>query len=144
MKEPVLVTGAAGFIGMHVAHRLLVEGHDVVGVDDLNAYYDPHLKQARIKNLEAFTKKLEAQGVKLDRPYTKVPQLGVAIDRRLLRALAEWWVVFGLGGFLAQGAVEFRQPFGMTLLLVPPLTTGDDGGLLLVACYRRMDLTEIN
>ena len=56
MKEPVLVTGAAGFIGMHVAHRLLVEGHDVVGVDDLNAYYDPHLKQARIKNLEAFSK----------------------------------------------------------------------------------------
>jgi len=56
LKEPVLVTGAAGFIGMHVAHRLLVEGHDVVGVDDLNAYYDPHLKQARIKNLEAFSK----------------------------------------------------------------------------------------
>ena len=56
MKEPVLVTGAAGFIGMHVAHRLLGQGHDVVGVDDLNAYYDPHLKQARIKNLEAFSK----------------------------------------------------------------------------------------
>ena len=56
MKEPVLVTGAAGFIGMHVAHRLLVQGHDVVGVDNLNTYYDPHLKQARIKNLEAFSK----------------------------------------------------------------------------------------
>jgi len=56
LKEPVLVTGAAGFIGMHVAHRLLGQGHDVVGVDDLNAYYDPHLKQARIKNLEAFSK----------------------------------------------------------------------------------------
>lgn len=56
MKEPVLVTGAAGFIGMHVAHRLLGQGHDVVGVDNLNAYYDPHLKQARIKNLEAFSK----------------------------------------------------------------------------------------
>ena len=56
MKEPVLVTGAAGFIGMHVAHRLLGQGHDVVGVDNLNTYYDPHLKQARIKNLEAFSK----------------------------------------------------------------------------------------
>jgi len=56
LKEPVLVTGAAGFIGMHVAHRLLGQGHDVVGVDNLNAYYDPHLKQARIKNLEAFSK----------------------------------------------------------------------------------------
>ncbi|TMJ88420.1 MAG: NAD-dependent epimerase/dehydratase family protein [Alphaproteobacteria bacterium] len=41
---------------MHVAHRLLGQGHDVVGVDNLNAYYDPHLKQARIKNLEAFSK----------------------------------------------------------------------------------------
>ncbi|HXL48342.1 MAG TPA: NAD-dependent epimerase [Xanthobacteraceae bacterium] len=55
MKEPVLVTGAAGFIGMHVAHRLLAEGHEVVGVDNLNAYYDPHLKQTRIKKLEAFS-----------------------------------------------------------------------------------------
>src|SRR5207248_3361311 len=41
---------------MHVAHRLVGQGHDVVGVDNLNAYYDPHLKQARIKNLEAFSK----------------------------------------------------------------------------------------
>jgi len=55
LKEPVLVTGAAGFIGMHVAHRLLAEGHEVVGVDNLNAYYDPHLKQTRIKKLEAFS-----------------------------------------------------------------------------------------
>ena len=40
---------------MHVAHRLLAEGHEVVGVDNLNAYYDPHLKQTRIKKLEAFS-----------------------------------------------------------------------------------------
>jgi UDP-glucuronate 4-epimerase len=48
------VTGAAGFIGMHVARRLLSDGHDVVGVDSLNAYYDPRLKAARIAELEAF------------------------------------------------------------------------------------------
>src|SRR5499427_9472073 len=41
---------------MHVARRLIADGHDVVGVDNLNAYYDPHLKQARIKELEAFSK----------------------------------------------------------------------------------------
>jgi UDP-glucuronate 4-epimerase len=47
----LLVTGAAGFIGMHVAQRLLADGHEVVGIDDLNAYYDPALKQARLEQL---------------------------------------------------------------------------------------------
>jgi UDP-glucuronate 4-epimerase len=44
----VLVTGAAGFIGFHVARRLLDDGAEVVGVDNLNAYYDPALKRARL------------------------------------------------------------------------------------------------
>jgi UDP-glucuronate 4-epimerase len=44
---PILVTGAAGFIGFHVANRLLRDGHDVVGLDNMNAYYDPALKDAR-------------------------------------------------------------------------------------------------
>ena len=47
----VLVTGAAGFIGMHVARRLLARGDDVVGVDNLNDYYDPRLKEARLAQL---------------------------------------------------------------------------------------------
>ena len=55
MKEPVLVTGAAGFIGMHVAQRLLADGHNVVGLDNLNAYYDPRFKEARIAQLKAFS-----------------------------------------------------------------------------------------
>jgi UDP-glucuronate 4-epimerase len=45
--DPVLVTGAAGFIGFHVAERLLKQGRDVVGLDNMNAYYDPSLKEAR-------------------------------------------------------------------------------------------------
>lgn len=48
----VLVTGAAGFIGMHVARRLLDAGVEVVGLDDLNGYYDPALKRARLATLE--------------------------------------------------------------------------------------------
>lgn len=44
----VLVTGAAGFIGSHVCRRLLVRGDEVVGVDNLNDYYDPALKKARL------------------------------------------------------------------------------------------------
>jgi UDP-glucuronate 4-epimerase len=49
--ESVLVTGAAGFIGFHVASRLLAEGRAVVGVDSLNAYYDVRLKEARLGEL---------------------------------------------------------------------------------------------
>jgi UDP-glucuronate 4-epimerase len=48
----VLVTGAAGFIGMHVAERLLDRGERVVGIDNFNAYYDPALKAARAARLE--------------------------------------------------------------------------------------------
>jgi UDP-glucuronate 4-epimerase len=48
---PVLVTGAAGFIGFHVAQSLLAGGRDVVGIDNLNAYYDPRLKEARLAEL---------------------------------------------------------------------------------------------
>ncbi len=47
----VLVTGAAGFIGFHLARALVERGESVVGVDDLNAYYDPALKRARIDRL---------------------------------------------------------------------------------------------
>jgi UDP-glucuronate 4-epimerase len=49
----VLVTGAAGFIGYHAAEALLKRGEDVIGVDDLNAYYDPRLKDARLERLAA-------------------------------------------------------------------------------------------
>ena len=48
----VLVTGAAGFIGFHVVSALLARGERVIGIDNLNAYYDVALKQARLANLE--------------------------------------------------------------------------------------------
>ncbi|AFP84581.1 NAD-dependent epimerase [secondary endosymbiont of Ctenarytaina eucalypti] len=49
-----LVTGAAGFIGYHVSKRLLADGHQVSGLDNLSAYYDVSLKQARLARLQAY------------------------------------------------------------------------------------------
>jgi UDP-glucuronate 4-epimerase len=52
----ILVTGAAGFIGFHVGRRLLAEGRHVVGLDNLNSYYDPALKQSRLNILRENTR----------------------------------------------------------------------------------------
>jgi UDP-glucuronate 4-epimerase len=49
--DAILVTGAAGFIGFHVARRLLQNGRNVVGLDNINEYYDPKLKEARLAEL---------------------------------------------------------------------------------------------
>jgi len=57
-SKPVIVTGAAGFIGHSVAHRLLDRGERVIGVDIVNDYYDPALKEARLatfKDKQAFS-----------------------------------------------------------------------------------------
>jgi UDP-glucuronate 4-epimerase len=51
--RPVLITGAAGFIGFHLAERLLSEGRAVIGLDNLSNYYDVELKKARLKRLQS-------------------------------------------------------------------------------------------
>jgi UDP-glucuronate 4-epimerase len=51
----ILVTGAAGFIGMHACHRLLDRGDEVVGIDNLNDYYDVRLKESRLRQLRQYS-----------------------------------------------------------------------------------------
>ncbi len=69
----VLVTGAAGFIGYHLCEALLARGEEVIGVDEINAYYDPALKEARLARLKG-------------RPGFRFERLSVA-DRAAVQAL---------------------------------------------------------
>ena len=55
MARTVLVTGAAGFIGSALSQRLLLQGDRAVGLDNLNDYYDPNLKRARLRQIEAMS-----------------------------------------------------------------------------------------
>jgi UDP-glucuronate 4-epimerase len=51
MSKTILITGVAGFIGFHTAHTYVAQGYHVVGIDNLNSYYDPQLKKDRLKIL---------------------------------------------------------------------------------------------
>jgi len=51
-KNTILITGAAGFIGAALVHKLLKNGEDIIGVDNLNSYYDPSLKESRLAYIE--------------------------------------------------------------------------------------------
>ena len=53
MSRTILVTGSAGFIGAALSIRLLQRGDRVVGIDNLNTYYDPSLKKTRLRQVEA-------------------------------------------------------------------------------------------
>ena len=53
---PIFVTGSAGFIGFHLTKKLIENGHEVIGIDNLNDYYDLNLKLDRIKLLEKISK----------------------------------------------------------------------------------------
>src|ERR1700712_234874 len=67
-NHAILVTGAAGFIGFHVARQLLADGRDVVGLDNLNSYYDPALKHARLDLLRKNPRFTFAHADLVDRP----------------------------------------------------------------------------
>ena len=53
-NEKILVTGSAGFIGFHLSKSLLEDGYEVLGIDNLNDYYDPKLKHARLDRLNSY------------------------------------------------------------------------------------------
>lgn len=97
----VLVTGVAGFVGLHVARALLARGESVLGVDSLNTYYDPALKRARLAELERL-------------PGFRFVRLDIA-DAEAMAALAreEAGAVTGVVHLAAQAGVRYslERPF---------------------------------
>ncbi|MEM6445400.1 MAG: NAD-dependent epimerase [Cyanobacteria bacterium P01_D01_bin.123] len=89
----VLVTGAAGFIGFHLCQRLLAEGHQVVGIDNLNPYYDVVLKQARLNLLVLHP---DFRFLKLD-----------LSDRAAIEALFQTHAFDGVVNLAAQAGVRY-------------------------------------
>ena len=61
-----LITGSAGFIGFHLTRKLLLKKHQVVGLDNLNEYYNFNLKKNRIKNLKKISPKKNFIFIKVD------------------------------------------------------------------------------
>ena len=98
-QGPILVTGVAGFIGFHVAETLLAQGHSVIGVDNLNAYYDIALKNARLEHLSRH------QGLTFH-------QLDIA-DHKALRELPNGGDVKAIIHLAAQAGVRYSidHPF---------------------------------
>lgn len=80
----ILVTGCAGFIGFHLTRRLLAEGHEVVGVDDLNGYYDPTLKWARMRELGIDVTKLTRFGTRETSPDGRLSFVLGSVDKEPL------------------------------------------------------------
>lgn len=95
MTKTLLVTGAAGFIGMHTSLRLLDRGDEVIGVDNLNDYYDVSLKNARLERLRAYP---NFRFVKLDvADREKMPELfRETKPRRVIHLAAQAGVRYSL------------------------------------------------
>lgn len=117
----VLVTGAAGFIGSHVAERLLSRGETVVGVDNFNAYYTPALKEARVARLRQA------------HPAFSVRRLDVADKDAILRLADEIPDITGIVHLAAQAGVRHS--------LIDPytyVTTNVMGQVVMMELARRL------
>jgi len=84
MSKTYLITGAAGFIGSKTAEQLLKAGHKVVGIDNLNDYYDTRLKTYRLKILQAFPnfifKKVDIENITALKSIFKVHQFNAILN----------------------------------------------------------------
>ncbi len=122
-----LVTGAAGFIGMHTAAQLLSRGDEVVGIDNLNAYYDPSLKEARLDQLRRhpqsdrfsflrmdLTDQLQMRALFADAPFDGVVHLAAQAGVRYSLENPQAYVDSNVTGFLniLEGMRHQREQLG--------------------------------
>ena len=70
-EKKILITGAAGFIGFHLAKRLFELGHWIAGLDNMNDYYDVQLKEARLKDLKKYNRFHFIKGDLTDKPFVQ-------------------------------------------------------------------------
>ncbi len=96
MSKTILVTGAAGFIGMHTADALLTRGDCVVGLDNLNAYYDPRLKEARLERLKSHPQAERFEFIRAD-----------LSDAKAIRSVFESHAFDGVIHLAAQAGVRY-------------------------------------
>jgi UDP-glucuronate 4-epimerase len=82
----ILVTGIAGFIGFHVAKKLLNQGHEVFGFDNLNDYYDVNLKLSRLRELGLTSNKIDACNQIISKSYPKLTFAKLSLEDRLAMA----------------------------------------------------------
>lgn len=110
MEPTVLVTGAAGFIGYHVARRLLERGETVLGLDNLNPYYDVRLKEARLAQLTPYERfrflphdladRSAMETVFASHPISRVAHLGAQAGVRYSLVNPHAYVDSNITGFL--------------------------------------------
>lgn len=103
----ILVTGAAGFIGFHLAKKLLELGYQVVGVDNLNDYYDPQLKLARLKELGINEINLISDAIELKSSGNFTFIKADITDERLWEILAKKYSISSLIHLAAQAGVRY-------------------------------------
>jgi len=110
MMKKILITGAAGFIGYHVSEKLLKDNYYIIGIDNLNDYYDPSLKKARLGRLNElsnfefhridFTKNNELQPIFENNQIDQVVHLGAQAGVRYSISNPQFYIDTNISGFL--------------------------------------------
>src|SRR6266704_378166 len=111
MSMRILVTGAAGFIGFHVVRRILHEGHEVVGLDSMNHYYDVRIKEARLGLLQQ-QRKFEFVRVALADPEAMDQLFDRSTFDRVIHLAAQAGVRYSLerpDAYIASNVLGFLQ-----------------------------------